>query len=401
MIDLYIYRSVTPVIQKWSHRNQNILRFSYWGLTIVTIGGILIYAVFNSHLEMPALRNFIMFVVGLNYIPKLFTVLILFGGDIARFLKSIGVFFKYRGKSVQPDGKKIPRSEFLVKTAIASASIPIFTLGFGILSGAYDYRIRRVKLAFKNLPSKFDGFRIGQISDIHSGSFFNPRAVLGGVEMLNSEKPDAVMFTGDLVNVQAGEVKDYIDIFNKVEAPHGKFSILGNHDYGDYRAWPSFEAKQQNLRDVIHAHRLLDWDLLLNENRKVTIDGESIAVIGVENWGRGRFSKYGNLDQAYHGTEDSPFKVLLSHDPSHWDAQVRPMFPEIDLTLSGHTHGFQFGVEIGNFKWSPAQYAYKQWAGAYSEGDQTLYVNRGYGFIGYPGRIGIPPEITIIELQKA
>jgi hypothetical protein len=271
---------------------------------------------------------------------------------------------------------------------------------YGIVSGAHDYRIRRLKLWFTKLPSAFDGLKIIQIADIHSGSFYNKTAVKGGVEMLMNEKPDVVFFTGDLVNSETREVNAYINVFDKIKAPLGVFSTTGNHDYGDYRLWPTLEAKQRNFKDLIEAHRLLGWDLLMNEHRFLESNGEKLAIIGIENWGTGRFPKYGKLDKAYKGAEDSAVKILLSHDPSHWDAQVRPEYPDIDLVLAGHTHGFQFGVEMGDVKWSPSQYMYKQWAGLYQEGNQYLYVNRGYGYIGYPGRIGILPEITVIELKK-
>jgi predicted MPP superfamily phosphohydrolase len=251
------------------------------------------------------------------------------------------------------------------------------------------------------LPKAFDGIRIAQLSDIHTGSFHNKQAVKNGVDLLIDEKPDMVFFTGDLVNNETKEVRDYIDVFSKVKAPLGVFSSTGNHDYGDYRNWSSPSAKQKNFEDLKKAHKNMGWDLLLNENRALRVDGDEISIIGVENWGAGRFSKYGDLKRAYEGAEETPFKILLSHDPSHWDAQIRKEFKDIDLTLSGHTHGFQFGVEIGNLKWSPSQYIYKQWAGLYSEEDQYIYVNRGFGYIGYPGRIGILPEITILELQCA
>jgi uncharacterized protein len=225
--------------------------------------------------------------------------------------------------------------------------------------------------------------------------------VKGGVEMVLKEKPDLILFTGDLVNNESREVNEYIDVFNKLRAHLGVYSITGNHDYGDYKSWPDQAAKKKNFIDLMEAHRLLGFDLLMNENRSLRQNGESLAIIGIENWGAGRFSKYGKLAVAYAGIEEASIKILLSHDPSHWDAQVRPQYGDIDLTLSGHTHGFQFGVEIGNFKWSPSQYAYKQWAGLYQEGNQYLYVNRGFGYIGYPGRVGMPPEITILELTRA
>ena len=298
-------------------------------------------------------------------------------------------------------GQTIPRSEFLAKVAMASAAIPFGAFTYGIISGAHDYRVKRLTVNLPNLPKSFDGIRIGQVSDIHTGSFFNKTAVKGGVDMMLGEKPDLILFTGDLVNNKASEVSEYFDVFKKLRAPYGVYSVTGNHDYGDYHSWESAAAKARNFEDLITAHKELGFDLLMNENRILEQGGEKLAIIGNENWGAGRFSKYGKLDIAYRGTEDAATKLLLSHDPSHWDAQVRKDYPDIDLMFAGHTHGFQFGVEIGGFKWSPSQYIYKQWAGLYSENNQHLYVNRGFGFLGYPGRVGIPPELTIIQLKRA
>jgi hypothetical protein len=240
-----------------------------------------------------------------------------------------------------------------------------------------------------------------QISDIHTGSFFNRKAVAGGVDLINAQKADVVFFTGDLVNNQSSEAKPYLDIFKRVKADLGVYSTMGNHDYGDYRSWSSDQAKQQDVKNLHEMHGYMGWDLLLNENRFLKVDNEEIAILGLENWGAGRFSKYGDLPRTIKGTEETPFKILLSHDPSHWDAQVRPEYPDIDLQLAGHTHGMQFGIEIGDFRWSPSQYIYKQWADLYQEGDQFIYVNRGFGYIGYPGRVGILPEITVLELKRA
>jgi predicted MPP superfamily phosphohydrolase len=259
--------------------------------------------------------------------------------------------------------------------------------------------VRRIKLTLPNLPKKFHGIKIGQLSDIHSGSFYNSKAVKGGVEMLLSEKPDLIFFTGDLVNNTAEESTDYIPIFRHVKAPLGVYSVLGNHDYGDYMQWPSLKAKQKNFENIVDVHGQLGWQLLMNEHTYIEEGGEKLAIIGIENFGaKGRFPKYGKLDMAYAGTEEAPVKLLLSHDPSHWDYQVRPEYSDIDVMFAGHTHGMQFGVENKYLKWSPMQYVYKQWAGLYTEGSQHLYVNRGFGFIGYPGRLGILPEITILEL---
>ena len=290
----------------------------------------------------------------------------------------------------------------MVKAGTLVAAIPLASLTYGIASGAYDYRVIRQKLVLPNLPRSFEGLTLAQISDIHSGSFYNRKAVLGGVEQLLAQKPDMIFFTGDMVNNLASEMRDYQDIFAKLKAPLGVFSVLGNHDYGDYHFGkePS-AAKTKNLIDVKLTHKNMGWDLLLNENRKVKINGEEIAILGIENWGAGRFVRHGRLDLAVKDTEDSPIKLLLSHDPSHWRAQVIKEYPQIDAMFSGHTHGMQFGVRMEELQWSPVQYIYPEWAGLYREQNQQLYVNVGYGFLGYPGRVGIQPEITIFELSRA
>ncbi len=340
---------------------------------------------------------FVLTFIFMSYLSKILAIVFVFIDDIRRVLT---LFFTGRKKRYErrvASGQKMPRSKFLARSAVMMATLPIVTMSFGIVRGAYDYRIRRRKIYLPNLPKGFEGIKVAQLSDIHSGSFYDKVAVQGGIDMLNNEKPDMVFFTGDLVNNQTSEVSQYIDLFSKVKADLGVYSTLGNHDYGDYRAWSSPEAKRQNLADMVKSHERMGWDLLMNENRTLRVGTDQISVIGVENWGAGRFAKYGRLNDAALNAEGD-VKLLLSHDPSHWDAQVRQMQPEIDITFSGHTHGMQLGVEIGDFRWSPSQWIYKQWADLYQEGNQYLYVNRGYGFLGFPGRIGILPEITILEL---
>ena len=399
LIDYYVFQAVLVVSSDWAERWKAIARFGFWIPTILAIAAMLWWALGDPYKYNPGLRNWVLTGLVLVYFSKLFAVVILFGDDLQRGVRWITSYFQ-QGSSGELPGQTIPRSEFLARTALIAASVPFGTMAYGIISGAHDYRIRRSVVKLPNLPTGFDGIKIAQISDIHSGSFFNKTAVRGGVDMVMGEKPDVIFFTGDLVNNEASEVRDYIDVFDKLRAPHGVFSVTGNHDYGDYHRWPSESAKRSNFKNLIEAHRLLGFRLLMNENHFLEIDGDKVAILGIENWGAGRFSKYGKLDQAYAGTEDVAVKLLLSHDPSHWDAQVRPHYADIDVMFSGHTHGFQFGVEVGNFKWSPSQYAYKQWAGLHQEGSQYLYVNRGYGYIGYPGRIGMPPELTIIELKR-
>jgi predicted MPP superfamily phosphohydrolase len=272
------------------------------------------------------------------------------------------------------------------------------TLVYGF-SNKYSYQLKKQKLVYKNLPSSFKGLKIVQISDIHSGSFTDKTAVQAGVTKIMNQKPDLILFTGDLVNDRASEMKDYMEVFSQLKAPLGVFSILGNHDYGDYVHWENSGIKTANLERLKEVHAELGWRLLMNEHVPLERNGEQIALLGIENWSsKGNFPKYGKMEQAYSGTEKYPFKILMSHDPSHWEAEVQKKYGDIDLMLSGHTHGMQFGLEIPGFKWSPVQYMYKQWAGLYEQGDQKLYVNRGFGFIGYPGRVGILPEITVLEL---
>ena len=405
LIDFYVFQAIKTVTQSFAPSARRIIHGIFWLVTVVSLLSIFIYQIVGREGLPPWFRTVFFSMVVVVYVSKIFGVLVLMIDDVVRFGQWAWIQLKGGAPNVQGGISETPntisRSEFLAKTSLIAVAIPAATMGYGILSGAHDYRIRCLKVVLPHLPAAFDGLRIAQLSDIHSGSFFNKTAVQGGIDLLLREKPDVVFFTGDLVNNETAEVKEYIDIFGKVKAPLGVFSTTGNHDYGEYRGWPSQEARQQNFRDLIEAHRLMGWNLLMNEHRFLQEGNDKIAVIGVENWGAGRFSKYGQLDKAYRGSEEAPVKLLLSHDPSHWDAQVRPKYEDIDITFSGHTHGFQFGVELGNFKWSPSQYLYKQWAGLYQEAHQYLYVNRGYGFIGFPGRVGILPEITILELAKA
>ena len=403
LIDIYIYKAIRSVSWKW--KNNKYLSFTYiwWGYTLLLIIGVFISIFFNIKF---LLRSIILVVFFLTFVSKIFILLFLITDDLRRGF----IWIKRKLKS-KPRGEKsmdstyqqaIPRSEFIIKAGTLVAALPLASLTYGVVSSAYDYRIKRKTLFLPNLPKAFDGITLGQLSDIHSGSFYDKKAVLGGVEMLLKEKPELVFFTGDLVNNLASEMRDYQDIFSKVKAPLGVYSILGNHDYGDYFFGKGGStAKSKNLADVKVTHKNMGWDLLLNENRRIKIEGEEIAVLGIENWGVGRFAKYGQMDKAIINTDDVPVKLLLSHDPSHWRAQILPQYPQIDAMFSGHTHGMQFGIVTEKFQWSPAQYVYKEWAGLYQEGAQQLYVNVGYGFLGYPGRVGMLPEITIFELRRS
>lgn len=399
LIDTYVFQAVITVTQDWPPLWKQVVRVGFWLPTLISVGGLTWWTFSDPYKGTDYLRIYILAGSAILYFSKLFAVLFLMVDDLQRGVRWVVNYFTKSPGNLP--GEAITRSEFLSKAALVASAVPLGLSVYGVISGAHDYRVKRVTLKLPNLPKSFDGIRIGQLSDIHTGSFWNKTAVKGGVEMLMNEKPDLIVFTGDLVNNETSEVRNYIPIFEKIKAPLGVFSITGNHDYGDYHPWPSQEAKRRNFSDLVEAHKLLGYDLLMNEYRIIEQGGDKLAIIGIENWGAGRFSKYGKLDQAYSGTDEASTKILLSHDPTSWDAIVRPNHKDIDLTLSGHTHGFQFGVEIANFKWSPIQYAFKHWAGHYQEENQHLYVNRGFGYLGYPGRIGMPPELTIFELKRA
>lgn len=401
MLDFYGFVGVKHLIRNLSSTAQTTIKVAYWVLTILIV--LIVLALFLGLLSRANLfwRSVLFSAIAINYFPKLIFFAFVFLDDVVRGFKWLTDFVKAKASSTSElkIGGEITRSDFLLKTGAAVASIPAALSVYGIVTGAHDYRIRRQKVVLPNLPKAFDGIKIAQLSDIHSGSFWNKRAVEGGVDLLNAEKPDVIFFTGDLVNDKVEEVKDYVPIFSKLKADMGVYSTFGNHDYGDYAKWESQAAKNKNLVDLATAHKEMGWDLLRNEHRILKVDNETIDLIGIENWGaKGNFSRYGDLDKAMMYASESDVKLLLSHDPSHWDAQVRDT--DIDIMFAGHTHGMQFGIEVAGFQWSPVQYMYEQWAGLYQKGNHHLYVNRGFGYIGLPGRIGIPPEITIMELVR-
>lgn len=401
LLDGYVYQGVYTLTAPMCPTMRIGIRWIYWGIIGWLWISICIGVFGRLHLPHTFFRRFFFPLCTINYTAKLFATPFLLLDDITRGLRWIlnQVFFLQAG--LPATHTVTPRSIVLSQTAMMAATVPLLTLGYGIGAGAYHYKVHRIKIKLPNLPSSFHGIRIGQLSDIHSGSFLNSKAVKRGIELLMRETPDVVFFTGDLVNDIATEINPYSNIFEKVRAPLGVYAVLGNHDYGDYVRWPSMREKEKNLLAMRAAHQQLGWRLLMNEHIMLTQGSDQVAVIGSENWGARHFSKYGKLAQAYCGTENAPVKLLLTHDPSHWDAQVRPQYPQIDITFSGHTHGGQVGIEVSTYKWSPVQYLYKQWAGLYQEGRQYLYINRGYGCTAYPGRLGIWPEITIMELEKA
>jgi predicted MPP superfamily phosphohydrolase len=362
------------------------------------LGTLISFPYLNYESWPKPLRSYVLAIIVGAFFSMLITSLFLAVDDIRRGATWIIVRIFRNAESNSGDAEGITRSAFLSWLGLGLGGGLFTTLVYGF-SNKYNYNIIRQKLAFSNLPDSFRGLKIVQISDIHSGSFMDKKAVTRGIDRIMKEKPDIILFTGDLVNDRANEMIDYMDVFNQLTAPMGVYSILGNHDYGDYARWASREEKSANLQRLKAVHGELGWKLLMNEHVIFEKNNEKLALIGIENWSaKGNFPKYGRMSEAYPGTENIPFKILLSHDPSHWDAEVRIKYPDIDLMLSGHTHGMQFGVELPGFKWSPVQYMYKQWAGLYEEGKQKLYINRGFGFIGYPGRVGILPEISVITL---
>lgn len=327
---------------------------------------------------------------------NLVLVPILLGEDIIR--GTLGLY----DKLVTKESFYLPsRRKFVSQVALGLAAIPFSSLLYGMYKGKYNFRVLNYTLHFEDLPDAFDGYKITQISDIHSGSFDNKAKIEYAVDLINEQQSDVLLFTGDMVNNKASEMIPWKDIFKRLKAKDGKFSVLGNHDYGDYVDWPNKEDKAQNLEDLMTIQKEIGFDLLLNEHRYLQKDGQRIALVGVENWGKGSFKKAGDLKKASSKIQPEDFKILMSHDPSHWEAEVINDAYKYHLTLSGHTHGMQFGIEIpGWIKWSPVKWRYKHWAGIYKELDQFINVNRGFGYLGYPGRVGIWPEITVIELKK-
>jgi hypothetical protein len=398
LLDFYVFQIIKTVSHGAGQRVRSIIFAVYWTISVLALVTFFLLPLFENFPK--GVRSIVFaLIIGL-FLSKMVASVFFLVDDLRRGIQWLSgkLFFRgTEGEEIQSD-HRINRSVFLswLGLAIGGGLYGSFLFGF---SNKYNYQIKKIPLQLSNLPKSFKGMKIVQISDVHSGSFNDKAAVLRGVEKILSLQPDLILFTGDLVNNTADEMNAYEDVFSKLTAPLGVFSVLGNHDYADYVQWESKEAKRKNLEALIALQAKMGWRLLMDEHVMLQKGEEKIALIGVQNWSNlGRFPKYGNLEKAYQGAESAPFKILMSHDPTHWDAQIRPNFPDIDLTLSGHTHGMQFGLETPWLRWSPVQYVYRQWMGLYKEGNQHLYVNRGYGFIGYPGRVGILPEITLFQL---
>jgi len=377
---------------------QTWIYYVFFGIAIVIVGNFIFQ--FTSGNEGRVLTPAKSYAFGflLTFLAfNLVLVPILIGEDIIR-----GAIGLYQKAMTQKEAFYFPsRRKFISQVALGLAAIPFSSLLYGMYKGKYNFRVLNYTLHFEDLPEAFDGYRITQISDIHSGSFDNKEKIEYAVDLINEQASDILLFTGDMVNNKASEMLPWKDTFGKLRAKDGLYSVLGNHDYGDYVDWSSAAAKKQNLEDLKTLQKEIGFDLLLNENRFLEKEGQRIALIGVENWGIGGFKQAGDLKKASEQVHKDDFKILMSHDPSHWDKVVVNDSYHYHLTLSGHTHGMQFGIEIpGWIKWSPAKWRYKQWAGIYTELGQHINVNRGFGYLGYPGRVGIWPEITVIELKR-
>jgi predicted MPP superfamily phosphohydrolase len=405
-IDFYAYQAVRTVTASLSPRWRSIWSWAYWvfsvGVIVLLVVGVIVMG------DRRATNHFAQYALGmvvLSVVPKLVIIVALLGEDAIRLFWAVWLRFTQSLTTsstppVQQADLLVSRSQFLSALALGAAAIPFAGIGYGLIRGRYQYTVHRQTLSFANLPPAFHGLRIVQLSDVHSGSFDSPADVARGIALAQAEKPDLIVFTGDLVNNTADEFNPWVEAFSKLRAPLGQFSILGNHDYGDYSQWPSEKAKAANLAHLEALHAQTGFRLLKNERVAIERDGQQFILAGVENWGLG-FKQKGDLAATLNGLSPEQFILLLSHDPSHWDAEIRKHPARVELTLSGHTHGMQFGVEIPGFRWSPVKYRYPRWAGLYQEAYHRLYINRGFGFIGFPGRVGIWPEITVLTLERA
>lgn len=399
LLDLYAFKGIKLITHTSTLATKNFIYITYWAFTLFILSSILITALNFQESYNQKYFVWVGLLVGIvliNITTKL--VFSAFHG-MEDFAHLMGNFFRSSSLTESLPGPNMDRRTFVTKLGLAAAFIPFVSVSYGMLKGKFNYKVFKHTLNFNTLPNAFDGLKIVQLSDLHLGSFNgNYNQVSKAIEQINSLNPDLILFTGDMVNNYAEETEGWQPVFEKLQARVGKYAILGNHDYGDYSTWNSEQEKAQNFSQIKNFIENCGFKLLLNENQEIEIDGEKIALIGVENWGKNPLKQYGDLSIASKNTEQYPFKILLSHDPTHWDAEVVEK-TNIDLTLSGHTHGAQFGVEVGNIKWSPVKMVFPRWADLYTENGQYLYVNRGLGYTGFSGRVGISPEITLLELR--
>ena len=405
--DLYTYKGLKTL---WDRPSSPLIklffRTLFWLIPSILLASV-VYVLYLRPVEpSPRIFNGYYYIVAFTtmfYLPKLVFILFHLTEDIVliteRFVKVLDGYFR---KRITPFGEiNGTRRKFFSRTGVIIALIPFFAVIYGMAIGRFDFQVINKTIESGNLPSSFDGFRIVHISDLHIGSFYGYEdRVRRAVKMINGQNPDLIVFTGDLVNNFTSELDGFIGILAEMRASYGKYSVLGNHDYGDYYQWESESAKAENMKEMLFAHENIGFRLLLNQWDSIFVNEEAIAIIGVENWGDPPFPRYGDLEKASSGTGNIPFRILLTHDPSHWDAEVLG-HTGIDLTLAGHTHGMQVGIENRFFRWSPSKIKYPRWGGLFEEQGQYLYVNRGLGYIAFPGRIGMPPEITVIELRRS
>jgi len=393
LIELYSFQVVKTIT------NVSWILISYLVFSVAIIGFIIFeLSTYDKSVGQTKMTMLTLGLLLLILIPKIILTLVLFLEDVYRVLS--GTISKISGNTT---GSFIPeRRKFISQIALGIAAIPFSSLIYGMTKGKYNYKVITQQIFFPDLPDAFDGFKITQISDVHSGSFDNPDKINYAIDLINEQPSDMILFTGDIVNTHAKEMLPWIETFNRIKKhPYGKYAVLGNHDYGEYVEWKNKVDKAKNFHDIKELYGKIGFNLMLNEHTYIQKGNDKLALVGVENWGT-KFKKAGDLHKASEGLTKEEFKILMSHDPSHWDAEVNKHPKDFHLTLSGHTHGLQFGIEIpGFFKWSPAQYVYEQWAGLYEKAGKYIYVNRGFGFHAYPGRVGIMPEITVIELKKA
>ncbi len=394
LVEFYAYQALITAVKSKLFLN------IYLTISVLTIAYIIYsFSQFDRRVGQTSQSMYTTALMLMVYIPKIIITMILFGEDIFRVgFGSVNHF----AKIVETNGFLGSRRKFISQIGLGIAAIPFLSIIYGVTKGKYNYKVIKQAIFFPDLPDSFDGFTITHISDVHSGSFDNPEKINYAIDLVNAQNSDMILFTGDIVNTHAKEMHPWIDTFRRIkEHKYGKFSVLGNHDYGEYISWPSEAAKDENFKNIKDLHRQIDFKLMLNENTKIKKGSDEIALVGVENWGT-NFKKLGDINLASENLTKEDFKILMSHDPSHWDSEVKDHQKHFHLTLSGHTHGFQFGIEIpGVIKWSPIQYVYKQWAGLYENMGRYVYVNRGFGFHAYSGRVGIMPEITVIQLKKA
>lgn len=389
-IDFYAFQSVKTITKN------KIVYIVYWLLSVAVVFNVIytINAIGDSRgLSQQVMLSFGLFI--LTFSPKIIALIVLFGEDIFRIFKSgFNYFSRTTTSNYFPD-----RRAFVSKMALGLAAIPFSSVLYGMMRGKYNYQVIKHTLYFDDLPNAFDGYKLTHLSDIHSGSFDDEEKIAYGIDLINEQASDVILFTGDIVNNTADEMTPWIPLFSKLKAKDGKYAVLGNHDYGEYVRWKTLEEKEQNFQAIKDIHPKIGFNLLLNESVYLEKGNEKIALVGVENWGT-RFKKVGDLDLASSKINKEDFKILMSHDPSHWEQEIKSHTNNYHLTLSGHTHGMQFGIEVPGIKWSPVQYIYKHWAGIYKEFGKYINVNRGFGFLAFPGRIGIWPEITVITLKK-